>query len=528
MARLGIDYGTTHTVAVSSDRGRYPVVPHVVETAIGPVSSEVYPSLIVQEEDSGRFLFGFDAERALYRPGGSRRLRVIRSLKRLLGRYTEGARIADADAPADGIDAKAALTAFATGLHGSIARAGLFRDDEPMEAVLTWPANANGAQRHLTRRCFREAGFRILSTLGEPTAAAIEFADRMARGHRAAARKLDLSLAVFDLGGGTFDTSLLRIQGAEFTVLDTAGVDRLGGDDFDEALARLLAERAGLRLDSLDPVPRALLRRQARLQKESIGSGAVRSLVFSPADIGLPGGLQTVPVEVFLAEVRLMLQPALDKLAELLDGRAAREAGVDAHTLGAIYLVGGSSRLPLVRDMVSERFPGVRVVMSDKPFTSTAMGAAIRSNESMRLHDILSRTFGVIRLAEGGTREYFAPIFPAGTALPRHGEPPIEQAFEYAPHHNIGRLRYLECVSLDARGWPTEGIRFWSDTLFPYDPAIPAGAALEPSYVMPRHDLGGTRVRESYTCDEDGVITARITRGHDGLTAVYEITRGIA
>jgi hypothetical protein len=146
----------------------------------------------------------------------------------------------------------------------------------------------------------------------------------------------------------------------------------------------------------------------------------------------------------------------------------------------------------------------------------------------MRLHDILSRTFGVIRLAEGGTREYFAPIFPAGTVLPRAGEPPIEHTIEYAPHHNIGHLRYLECVSLDARGWPAEGVRFWCDTLFPYDPALPPSAALRPGDVVPRHDLGGTRVRETYTCDEDGVITARITRCRDGLTAVYEVFRSAA
>jgi molecular chaperone DnaK (HSP70) len=415
------------------------------------------------------------------------------------------------------------LRTFAESLRASIDRSGLFDNNEPLEAVLTWPANANGAQRYLTRRCFREAGFTVLHGLNEPTAAAIEFADRLARGNRAAARRLATSVAVFDLGGGTFDVSLVTVQGQSFRVLESRGIERLGGDDFDAVLARLFADALHVDLDALDPFQRSLLLSHARQQKESIASGTVRSLTFAPRDLGWKGRMIALPVRRYYAELTPLLEPALEKLDSVIGGHAARDAGIDRNSIQAIYLVGGSSLLPLVPSLVAKRFPGVKLILSDKPFSSVAMGAAIHSGRSLQLHEILSRTFGVLRLADGGTREYFAPIFPAGTPLPKAAGSPLEHSVDYAPHHNIGHLRYLECVALGPDGRPTEGVRQWSDALFPYDPAIPDGTALTPAQIVPRGDLERTRVRESYQCDPDGVITARVTRCCDGHTSVYEI-----
>ena len=522
MSRLGIDYGTTNTVVVCSDRGRYPVVPHTVETAVGTVASEVFPSLAVRDRESGQYSFGAEAQRVLSRPGAAERYEIIRSLKRWIRSYTEGRRIGH-DQVAGGFDPAAVLRAFAVALRESLARSGLFGADELLEAVLTWPANANGAQRYLTRRCFREAGFQVLDALSEPTAAAIEYADRFARGDRAASRRVAGSVAVFDLGGGTFDVSLVKVQGSEFTVLESRGIEDLGGDDFDVALARMFAEPLGIDLAGLEPFQRSLLLLHARQQKESIASGTVRSLVFSPRDVGWKGRMVSVPVRRYYGELTRLLEPALDKLQAVLESPAAQAAGVGSDRLQVIYLVGGSSLLPLVPRRVAERFPGVRLVLSDKPFTSTAMGAAIHSADAVQLRDILSRTFGVLRLADDGSREYFAPIFPAGTRLPRGSDSPLEHSVDYAPHHNIGHLRYLECAALDPAGQPAEGIRYWSDALFPYDPGIPAGAPLAAAQIVSRGDLLQTRVRETYRCDPDGVITARLTRCCDGHTTVYEV-----
>src|SRR5919112_1563830 len=92
---------------------------------------------------------------------------------------------------------------------------------------------------------------------------------------------------------------------------------------------------------------------------------------------------------------------------------------------------------PLIAQMTKARFPEARLVMTDKPFSATAMGAAIQSAEHLTLHDILSRHFGVVRLADHGTREYFASIFRAGTRLPRRGSKPLERTVQYVPRHNI-------------------------------------------------------------------------------------------
>jgi len=522
MARLGIDFGTTNTVVVCCDRGRYPIVPHVAETAIGRVVREVFPSLLAYEHDSGRFLYGPDAERCMSRANGNGRYSIIRSVKRLLREYVGGGRIATTVHPG-GFDTVEVLTGFAAALRDSVLRAGLFDPDEPLQAVLTWPANANGAQRYVTRACFKAAGFEVLDTLNEPTAAAIEFADRMAHGNRTAARTLTTSVAVFDLGGGTFDASVVKIDGTHFSVLDAAGIEELGGDDLDVMLARMFAERLRTDLDALPWLQRELLVRHACHQKESISSGAVRTLAIVPSDIGLRGPTCTVRVAAYFERVREAIAPAIETLWSLVNGAAARAAGIDSERLGAVYLVGGSSKLPLVSKLLAARFPGVRLVMTDKPFSATAMGAAIHSAEGVVLHDLLSRHFGVIRLADHGTREYFAPIFHAGTRLPPRGAPPVEARVEYAPQHNIAHLRYLECAGFDERGHPALGVRAWSDILFPYDPSIPVEHRLACADIVHRDDLAEQRVSEVYSCDSDGVITVRMRRRTDGQERVYEI-----
>jgi len=524
MARLGLDFGTTNTVVVCSDRGRYPVVPHVVDTAIGQVIREVFPSLLAYEHDSGRFLYGPEAERSLARPGAERRYSVIRSIKRLLRDYGGGGRLAS-DVQPGGFDTAEVLTGFAAALRDSVRRSGLFPATEPLQAVLTWPANANGAQRHITRHCFKAAGFEVIGTLNEPTAAAIEFADRMVRGNRTAARRVAATVAIFDFGGGTFDCSLVRIASGNLTVIDATGVAELGGDDLDHVLAQMFARELERDLQALSRVQRDQLLRHACQQKESIASSSVRSLVLIPEDIGLRGHTCSVRVMDYFQQLRPVIAPAIDSLSALLSGTAARQAQVAAVELDAIYLVGGSSKLPLVAEMIAARFPATRIVMTDKPFTATAMGAAIHSAEQLTLRDILSRHFGVLRLADDGCREFFAPIFLAGTRLPAAGSAPLQRRVEYSPRHNIGHLRYFECASVDDRGRPAAGVRPWSDVLFPYDPTIPIESKVAAGEIAVREDLADDRICETYTCDSDGVIAVRLDRQRDGQSRQYEIFR---
>lgn len=522
MARLGVDYGTTHTVVVCNDRGHYPVVPQVASTAAGPVVRDVFPSLAVLDKTTREFVFGMDAERLLARPDAEERFAVIRSPKRLIRDYAEGCRVCT-DLIPGGFDPADLLDSFAVALRRSILKSGLISEEAPLEAVITWPANANGAQRYLTRRSFRRAGFTVLRAMSEPVAASIEFADRMSGGNRTAARRLTANLAVFDLGGGTFDASLVKIQGHDFSVVGAVGIERLGGDDFDEILARRFAHGLGADFDALSPYRRFSLLREAARQKEGLATGAVRTLTMAAENAGLPGSaLCRVPVQSYLAELEVRLAPCIEKLRDLLEGPEARAAGVHGN-VDAIYLVGGSSKLPVVQKMLTRHFPQMRVVTTDKPFTSTAMGAAIHSAEEVRLQDVLARTFGVLRLEDRGTRTVFVPIFPAGTKLPQPQDAPLERTVEYSPRHNIGCLRYLECATVNRRGLPEEGVRHWSDVLFPYDPAMPVGRRLSPMEIAHREDLADKWVGETYTCDSDGVISVRIRRHCDGQEGVYEI-----
>jgi molecular chaperone DnaK (HSP70) len=198
------------------------------------------------------------------------------------------------------------------------------------------------------------------------------------------------------------------------------------------------------------------------------------------------------------------------------------QAGTES--LDAIYLVGGSSRLPLAARLVTRRFPGIRVLTTDKPFSATAMGAAIHGAEATHVSEIFSRHFGVIRLAHHGSQEIFAPIFAAGIRLPEVNAAPVTNIVSYTPRHNIGHLRFMECTAVDEKGYPSAGQRPWSEVLFPYDPALPLTASITPSDVAVREDLSEATV-ETYTCDADGIITVTMTRGGDGQSRTFEIFR---
>jgi molecular chaperone DnaK (HSP70) len=529
MARLGIDFGTTNTVVVASDRGRYPVVLHGIDTRAGHIVEEVFPSTIWIDRNRGEWLFGLEAERRARKGLAQKGAAIVTSLKRELRRFTDGLTIDVGGGPP--VEMEDLLVRFLGALRGSIVRSGEAREGEPLKCVISWPANSNGAQRYITRRAFRQAGFEVLGSVNEPTASAVEYADRAAKGNPAVARRLKGAVAVFDLGGGTFDASLVSIDGPEFRVVDAAGVERLGGDDFDHVLLEMFLEPLGMVPRDIDGYRKAALLRHARLEKESIARDPDRSwLEFSPADYAIDSGSRAlrhvrVPVAAYYERLRPLVQGAVSEMEWILEGPRAQCARLGPDRIDAIYLVGGSSRLPLIPKIVHERFPTTKVVASERPFTSIAMGAAILSSEKARVSDIIGRHFGVIRLKDAGRREYFDPIFNSGTRLPQPGEPPLEIKVAYRPRHNIGNLRYLECRRVGKNELPEGESRTWSSILFPYDPSIPPERPLEASEVRETDRLAGTEVVERYWCDSDGVITVKLERRVDGRMRTFEISR---
>jgi hypothetical protein len=228
-------------------------------------------------------------------------------------------------------------------------------------------------------------------------------------------------------------------------------------------------------------------------------------------------------VEAYYERVRPMLAPAVGVLREVIAKAAAVQPGIEDGPGLTIYLVGGSSKLPLVAEMVSAAFPRSRVVLTDKPFRSVAMGAAVCAADRVSFRDVFARHFGLLRLRENGRFEVMDTIFPAGTPIPRRGEPPLERVAWYHPAHNIGHLRYLECASIGSDGLPAGGVRVWSDILFPYDPACPLTARIATDQIVSTHRFGEEPVCEVYRCDSDGVITVELRRPSRGESRCYEI-----
>ena len=526
MAKLGIDFGTTNTVAVIADRGLFSVVRHEAQTAGGTIVQEVFPSSILVDPTSGEQWFGLEAERQTARLGRSSRCVHIGSLKRQLRHYAEGRRVDPGVGAGEcGIDLGQLLTDFLRALAGSIRASTVTDGAEPLEAVITWPANANGAQRHITRQAFRQAGFEVRDSLSEPVAAAIELADGMA-GHAPGndARK-SFVVAVFDLGGGTFDASVVRRDGRQFQVLAAGGIEELGGDDFDDVLLTAFLEQLGASPDDLGAMARHALLRHVRAQKEIICTGAVKSLFLNPREFGLPGGTVSIAVADYYDRIRPLLIPAVAKLGEVIASAAQAHAQVEAGAALTIYLAGGSAKLPLVAEMVKQAFGGCRIVLSDKPFRSVAMGAALCAVDRVSYRDVFARHFGLIRLRDHGRAETFDTIFPAGTPIPRKGEAPLEKAAWYHPAHNIGYLRYLECSAVGGDGLPAGDMRAWSDILFPYDPSHSLSDRLSLADVTATDCFAQTPACEVYRCDSDGVITVELRRPGANDARCYEIYR---
>jgi molecular chaperone DnaK len=532
MARLGIDFGTTNTVAAIHDRGLFSVIHHHAQTATGRIIQEVFPSVILIDKESGGRWFGLEADRRSTEIGISNSLVSVSSLKRQLRNYTEGRGIIFDAADGNGYIGKQdstfgiaeLLTEFLQALADSIRRSQILSANEPLEAVVTWPANANGAQRYVTRKCFRKAGFEVIDTLNEPTAAAIELGEYLTAGRATNKKTTPYAVAVFDLGGGTFDASVVWIDGDNFQVLASAGIEELGGDDFDKVLLEIFLAESAISPEAISPVTRHAMLRQARSQKESISTGVVKSLFLHPRDFGLKGQPITISVDTYREHIRPLLKPAVTTRAEVIQSDSARKVGINADSESLmIYLVGGSSRLPFVAEIISEAFPNSQIVLSDKPFRSIALGAAICAADRVTYRDVFARHFGLIRLKDHGRSETFDIIFPAGTSIPRRGELPIEKVVWYAPAHNIGHLRYLECTSIGPDGMPSDGIRAWSDILFPYDPSYSLSAQVCRNDIVRTDRFSHLAVCEIYRCDSDGVITVEVQNPARYESRCYEI-----
>ncbi|MFN7925599.1 MAG: Hsp70 family protein [Bryobacteraceae bacterium] len=505
--RLGIDFGTTRIVVAAVDRGNYPVVSF--DTTDGSVR-EWFPSLIAVRD--GHTSYGWNAWAAQEDPAAT----VVRSIKRYLTGAGPQTRV---EIGSHAVPMLELLTGLCGALGDALRQSSSLHVDsgERFEIQLGVPANANGNQRFLTVEAFRRAGFEVLGLLNEPSAAAIEYGHALRS--KQAGRPRD-TILVYDLGGGTFDASLVELEDNRHVVIASEGIPSLGGDDFDEILADLALEAGGVSgrvRDSLNQAESFRLLDECRARKEALNPNSRRITVELDQ---VREGWQpvNVPVAAFYEKAQPLIDETVHAVQDLI---AERENQIES-----LYVTGGASELPLVSRALKEAF-GRRVRRSSYSQSATAIGLAIQADAQAgyQLRDRFTRNFGVWREAEGGRVIVFDPLFLKGTPLPAAGEPPLTVTRHYYPAHNIGHFRYLECSHVTAEGRPSGEVAFWDEIFFPFHASLRDELDLGAAAVV-RYDWGPPHeIEERYQCDAGGSVTVTISNLTAGYERVYRLAR---
>ena len=378
---IGIDLGTTNSL-VSIVRGG------MAKTLADEQGRHLLPSVVHYCKEGMRAVGYEAASKSLSDP-----LNTLSSVKRLLGRGSGELKTLGNEMPydfeVDGIGMAKIKTAVglvspveasAEILRSLVSRAESNTGSSIDGAVITVPAYFDEAQRQATKDCATLAGVKVLRLLNEPTAAAIAYGLENSN---------EGIIVVFDLGGGTFDVSILKLSRGVFEVLATGGDSALGGDDFDHSIAEWLYGQTGLDR-SLSPKEQRLLLETSKAAKEELTKS-------DRVDIDVLDWHGTLTIEIF----NEMVQTLVDKTIRACR-RALRDANIAKNEINNVVLVGGSTRMPIIKEKV-EQFFGLEPMTRLDPDRVVAMGAALQADvlignktgDDMLLLDVIPLSLGI-------------------------------------------------------------------------------------------------------------------------------------
>jgi molecular chaperone DnaK len=391
---VGIDLGTTNSVIAAVEGGQPTVIPNAE-------GSRTTPSVVAFTENGERLVGQVARRQAILNPKGT-----ITSAKRFVGRrhdevtseenavtydVTSGPDSAVRFKVRDKLYAPEEISAMI--LRKLAEDASRFLGEKVTEAVITVPAYFNDAQRQATKDAGRIAGLEVLRIINEPTAAALAYG---------LDKKSNETVVVYDLGGGTFDVSILDVGDGVVEVRATAGDSHLGGDDFDRRLVDHLADQ--FRNDNgidLRTDPQALQRLFEAAEKAKIDLSATAqtqvNLPFITADANGPKHLVMTVMRSTFEEITADL---LNRTMEPLQA-AMRDAKVTADDIDEVILVGGSTRMPAVQALVRRLTGGKDPNMTVNPDEVVAIGAAVQAAiikgevKDVLLLDVIPLSLGV-------------------------------------------------------------------------------------------------------------------------------------